>query len=97
MQANKRVNLPMVETNSQKTIPSFLKQNYPYQSLKKRITDPQQIKNTAVYEIKCNNCETSIRLQGKRIPLIYERIKGFGCLNCGNIDLFLYSVDINRH
>lgn len=46
-------------------------------------------------EIKCHQCEMSLRSQGQNIKKTYERLKENGCLGCGNKDLVLKKVDMS--
>ena len=55
-----------------------------------------QVKDGIVYEIKCNQCEMSIRSQGQNIRSTYERMKDKGCLGCGNKNLVVKMVDMSK-
>ena len=61
-----------------------------------KYTDMSQVKDGEIYEIKCHQCEMSIRSQGQNIRDTYERIKDKGCLGCGNKDLVVKKVDMSK-
>lgn len=80
----------------EKPTPAFLRDDYPYKAIGGRITDLSQVKDGEIYEIKCHQCEMSIRSQGQNIRDTYERIKDKGCLGCGNKDLEIKKVDMSK-
>jgi len=81
---------------AEKPTPAFLRPDYPYQAVGEAITDLDLLEPTAVYEIKCHQCEMSIRSQGRNIKSTYERLKGSGCIGCGNKDLVIKKVDMSK-
>lgn len=84
-----------VEENVQeKPTPAYLREDYPYQAIGEAITDLDSLENGVLYEIKCNQCEMSLRSQGQNIKKTYMRLKENGCLGCGNKDLVLKKVDM---
>ena len=85
-----------VEKPKEKPTPAFLRDDYPYKAIGERITDMSQVKDGEIYEIKCHQCEMSIRSQGQNIRETYERIKDKGCLGCGNRDLEVKKVDMSK-
>lgn len=85
-----------VEQPKEKPTPAFLRDDYPYKAIGDRITDMSQVKDGEIYEIKCQECEMSIRSQGQNIRDTYERIKDKGCLGCGNKDLVVKKVDMSK-
>ena len=87
---------PPVEEPKEKPTPAYLRDDYPYKAIGERITDMSQVKDGEVYEIKCHQCEMSIRSQGQNIRDTYERIKDKGCLGCGNEDLVVKKVDMSK-
>lgn len=84
------------EEPKQKPTPAFLREDYPYKAIGERITDISQVKDGEIYEIKCHQCEMSIRSQGQNIRDTYERIKDKGCIGCGNKDLVVKKVDMSK-
>ena len=81
---------PAVEPKpAEKPTPAFLRPDYPYQAVGEAITDLDLLEPTAVYEIKCHQCEMSIRSQGRNIKSTYERLKGSGCMPYLNENLSL--------
>ena len=87
---------PLVEEPKEKPTPAYLRDDYPYKAIGERITDMSLVKDGEVYEIKCHQCEMSIRSQGQNIRDTYERIKDKGCLGCGNKDLVVKKVDMSK-
>lgn len=82
-------------TTENKPIPAFLRADYPYKTVGEVIQNVESIADKdAVYEIKCNICEMSIRSKGNNIKNLYNRLKTSGCLGCGNTDLVVKLVDI---
>jgi len=72
-----------------------LREDYLYKAVGNAITDLDSFENGVLYEIKCNQCEMSLRSQGQNIKKTYERLKENGCLGCGNKDLVLKKVDMS--
>lgn len=79
----------------QKPMPAFLRSDYPYQAIGEPITDLDSLEPQEVYEIKCHQCEMSIRTQGVNIKAQYERLAESGCIGCGNKDLVVKKVDMS--
>ena len=87
---------PMVEEKpKEKPTPAFLREDYPYKAVGEVIKDLDTLESGQVYEIKCNQCEMSIRSQGQNIKSTYERIKNTGCIGCGNKELVIRKVDMS--
>ena len=84
-----------VEKPAEKPAPAYLREDYPYKAIGDAITDLDSLENGVLYEIKCNQCEMSLRSQGQNIKKTYERLKENGCLGCGNKDLVLKKVDMS--
>ena len=85
---------PVVEQPKEKPTPSFLREDYPYKAIGEVITDVSTLRDGVVYEIKCRQCEMSIRSQGQNIRNTYERLKDRGCIGCGNKELVVRMVDM---
>ena len=83
-----------VVNSTEKPTPAYLREDYPYQAIGEAITDLDSLESGVLYEIKCNQCEMSLRSQGQNIKKTYERLKENGCLGCGNKDLILKKVDM---
>lgn len=79
----------------EKPTPAFLREDYPYKAVGDPITDLDSLEATGVlYEIKCPNCEMSIRSQGCNIKSTYERLMSAnGCIGCGGKELIVRKVD----
>ena len=92
----KQAAAPPVEEKKEKPTPAFLRPDYPYKAIGDPITDMDTLENGVVYEIKCHQCEMSIRSQGQNIRSTYERLKDSGCIGCGNKDLKVYKVDMSK-
>ena len=92
----KKKNVPPVEAPKEKPTPAYLRDDYPYKAIGEPITDMSQVKDGIVYEIKCHQCEMSIRSQGQNIRSTYERMKDKGCLGCGNKDIVVKMVDMSK-
>ena len=96
----KKKNKPVVEPQKpetkEKPTPAFLRPDYPYQAVGDAITDLDTLEPSTVYEIKCHQCEMSIRSQGVNIKSTYERLKNTGCIGCGNKDLVVKRVDMSK-
>ncbi len=86
---------PSVEKPAEKPTPAYLREDYPYQAIGDAITDLDSLESGLLYEIKCNQCEMSLRSQGQNIKKTYERLKENGCLGCGNKDLVVRKVDMS--
>ena len=83
------------EKPQEKPIPAYLREDYPYKAVGEAITDLDSLEDGALYEIKCHQCEMSLRSQGQNIKKTYERMKENGCIGCGNKDLVLKKVDMS--
>ena len=86
---------PSVEKPAEKPTPAYLREDYPYQAIGDAITDLDSLESGLLYEIKCNQCEMSLRSQGQNIKKTYERLKENGCLGCGNKNLVVKKVDMS--
>ena len=80
---------------AEKPTPAYLREDYPYKAIGDEITDLDTLEKGVLYEIKCNQCEMSLRSQGQNIKKTYERLKENGCLGCGNKDLIIKKVDMS--
>lgn len=81
----------------EKPTPAYLREDYPYKAIGDNITDLDSLIPNQLYEIKCHECEMSIRSQGSNIKATYERlINGKGCLGCGNKNLEVKRVDTSK-
>lgn len=87
---------PIAETPKEKPTPAFLREDYPYQATGEPIVDLDALENGVVYEIKCHQCEMSIRSQGQNIRATYQRLKDSGCIGCGNKELVIRRVDMSK-
>ena len=97
MFGKKKAESQPVETKpAEKPTPAFLREDYPYKAIGDAITDLDTLEPHAVYEIKCHQCEMSIRSQGVNIKNTYERLKDRGCIGCGNKDLVIKKVDMSK-
>lgn len=83
------------EKPAEKPTPAYLREDYPYKAVGDAITDLDSLESGALYEIKCNRCELSIRSQGRNIKSTLERMKDSGCIGCGNKDLAVKKVDMS--
>ena len=95
----KKVQEPVVEPKpEEKPTPAYLRPDYPYPAVGDPITNMDELEDTGVvYEIKCHECEMSIRSQGKNIKDTYKRLmEGNGCIGCGNKDLVVRRVDMSK-
>ena len=79
----------------EKPTPAYLREDYPYKATGDVITDLDALENGVLYEIKCNQCEMSLRSQGQNIKSTYERMKENGCIGCGNKELVIKKVDMS--
>ena len=84
-----------VEMPVEKPTPAYLREDYPYKAVGEAITDLDSLENGVLYEIKCPQCEMSLRSQGQNIKKTYEKLTANGCLGCGNKDLILKKVDMS--
>lgn len=84
-----------VEKPAEKPTPAYLREDYPYKAVGDAITALDTLEKGVLYEIKCNQCEMSLRSQGQNIKKTYERMKENGCLGCGNKDLIIKKVDMS--
>jgi len=84
---------PVNDKPQEKPTPAYLRDDYPYNAIGDAITDLDSLEDGVLYEIKCHQCEMSLRSQGQNIKKTYERLKENGCLGCGNKDLVLKKVD----
>ena len=94
--AKKNNTAPPVQETTDKPTPAFLRDDYPYKAVGEAITDMSQVKDGEIYEIKCHQCEMSIRSQGQNIRDTFERMKGSGCIGCGNKNLVVKKVDMSK-
>ena len=91
----KKESIPNNDKPQEKPTPAFLREDYPYKAIGEEITDLNLLENGVLYEIKCNQCEMSIRSQGQNIKNTYERMMAKnGCLGCGNKVLVIKKVDM---
>ena len=86
---------PVDEKSQEKPMPAYLREDYPYNAVGGAITDLDFLEDGVLFEIKCHQCEMSLRSQGRNIKKTYERLKENGCLGCGNKDLVLKKVDMS--
>lgn len=94
--AKKNNTAPPVQETTDKPTPAFLRDDYPYKAVGEAITDMSQVKDGEIYEIKCHQCEMSIRSQGQNIRDTFERMKNSGCIGCGNKNLVVKKVDMQK-
>lgn len=87
--------VPLEDKPQEKPTPAYLRADYPYKVIGEAITDLDALEDGVLYEIKCHQCEMSLRSQGQNIKKTYERLKENGCLGCGNKDLVLKKVDMS--
>ena len=85
----------VTEKTQEKPTPAYLREDYPYKAVGESITDLDSLEDGVLYEIKCHQCEMSLRSQGQNIKKTYERLKENGCLGCGDKDLVLKKVDMS--
>lgn len=90
----KKVETPQPEQPKEKPTPAFLRPDYPYQAVGDEL-DVSQVEDGVVYEIKCHQCEMSIRSQGQNIRSTWNRLKDSGCIGCGNKELVIKRVDMS--
>lgn len=96
MFGKKKEAAPQPEAPKEKPTPAFLRPDYPYQAIGEAITDLDSLEPHTVYEIKCHQCEMSIRSQGQNIKSTYERLQSTGCIGCGNKELVIKRVDMSK-
>ena len=98
MLKNKALVNPAVEERKGKPTPAYLREDYPYKAIGEPIIDLDSLIQTGVlYEIKCPQCEMSIRSQGCNIKSTYERMMNEnGCIGCGNKELAVMKVDTSK-
>ena len=87
--------VPVDEKPQEKPTPAYLREDYPYKAVGEAITDLDLLEAGVLYEIKCHQCEMSLRSQGQNIKKTYERLKENGCLGCGSKDLVIKKVDMS--
>ena len=89
---------PVAEEKKEKLTPAYLRDDYPYKAIGEPITDLDSLEPTGVlYEIKCPQCEMSIRSQGCNIKSTYEEMMNEnGCIGCGNKELVIKKVDTSK-
>lgn len=85
-----------VQETKEKPTPAFLRDDYPYKAVGDAITDMSLVRDGEIYEIKCHQCEMSIRSQGQNIRDTFERMKSSGCIGCGNKNLVVKKVDMSK-
>lgn len=83
------------QDSQEKPIPAFLRDDYPYKAIGEELT-PDQVEDAVIYEIKCRQCEMSIRSQGQNIRLTWERLQSSGCIGCGSRELVIRRVDMKK-
>ncbi len=93
---NKKAQGTKTEVPKEKPTPAFLRDDYPYKAVGEPITDLGSLNPSAVYEIKCHECEMSIRSQGVNIKSTYRRMEETGCIGCGNKELVVRKVDMGK-
>ena len=94
MFGKKKVEEPKPQAPQEKPSPAFLRDDYPYKAVGEALK-PEECEDGVVYEIKCHQCEMSIRSQGQNIKSTYERLKDSGCIGCGNKDFIIKRVDMS--
>ena len=78
-----------------KPTPAYLREDYPFKAIGEAITNLDSLEKGVLYEIKCPQCEMSLRSQGQNIKSTYQKLTANGCLGCGNKDLVLKKVDMS--
>jgi len=96
MDFSKKAGGTAVDKKKEKTIPLFLKEDYPYKAAGNEITDIKRLEPDVVYEIRCPVCKINIRSQGEKTRTTYERLKNVGCISCGNTKLVIRMVEMDR-
>ena len=80
--------------SQEKQTPAYLRDDYPYKAIGETIVDLDTLLPNELYEIKCHNCEMSIRTKGINIKDTYDRLmNNNGCLGCGNKHLEVRLID----
>ena len=87
---------PIAPEKTEKPTPAYLRPDYPFKSVGDPIEDLNALAEGQIYEIKCHQCEMSIRSQGQNIKGTLDRLKDRGCMGCGNKDLKIYKVDMSK-
>ena len=90
----KKDDIPQQEQPKEKPTPAFLRPDYPYKAVGEKLT-VEQVEDGVVYEIKCHQCEMSIRSQGQNIKTTWKRLQSSGCIGCGNKELIIRKVDMS--
>ena len=82
----------------EKTTPAYLDDDYPYRTVGEFIKGLDSLKSVgALYEIRCPECEMSIRAQGDKVKHTYDRLTDDnGCIGCSNKNLEVRIVDMSR-
>lgn len=93
---SKKKEAPNQKQSNEKPLPAFLRDDYPFQAIGEPITDLDTLEDAVIYEIKCHQCEMSIRSQGQNIKSTYKRLKESGCIGCGNKELVIHRVDMSK-
>ena len=93
---SKKKEEPIVQEKKEKPTPAYLRPDYPFQAIGDPIEDLSTLEEGQIYEIKCHQCEMSIRSQGQNIKGTLDRLKDKGCIGCGNKDLKIYKVDMSK-
>ena len=85
-----------ITMNNIKPMPAYLLSDYPYQASGEVIADPDTLQSSKVlYEIKCSDCEMSIRAQGDKVRHTYDLLMNSnGCIGCNNRSLTIRKIDI---
>ena len=84
-----------VEKPAEKPTPAYLREDYSYKAIGDAVINLDNLESGVLYEIKCSQCEMSIRSQGQNIKSTYEILKENGCIGCGNKDLVIKKVDMS--
>ena len=79
----------------EKPTPTFLREDYPFKAIGDAFTELDSLEPSTVYEIKCPDCEMSIRSQGVNIKKTFERLQATGCIGCGKKELIVRKVDMS--
>ena len=87
---------PVVPEKKEKPTPAYLRPDYPFKAIEEPIEDLGTLVKGQIYEIKCHQCEMSIRSQGQNIQGTLDRLKDKGCIGCSNKDLKIYKVDMSK-
>ncbi len=101
------------ENKNETSVLKFAGDNYPYETVEDTITDFDSLElHGVMYEIKCLQCELSIRSQGCNIKRVYERLLngvqvknqdgsiriegGKGCIGCGSRNFIVKKVNMTK-